>query len=100
MNSMTKLMIGAIGSAALLATVSIAGAQDAPVRIRGAIGAGDGQVISIKSRDGAAQKVPLTDNATIAAVVNAKLSDIKQGSYIGVTAMPETDGSWRAVEVH
>jgi uncharacterized protein Veg len=97
---MAKLMIGAIGSAALLTMVSTAGAQDAPVRIRGSIEAVDGQVVSIKARDGSAQKVTLTDNATIAAVVNAKLSDIKQGSYVGATAMPETDGSWRAVEVH
>jgi hypothetical protein len=27
-------------------------------------------------------------------------SDIKQGSFVGVTAMPQADGSQRALEVH
>jgi len=36
----------------------------------------------------------------IAGVVKASLSEIKQGSFVGVTAMPQADGSQRALEVH
>ena len=33
-------------------------------------------------------------------VVKTELSEIKEGSYIGVTAMPEPDGTQKAVAVH
>jgi hypothetical protein len=45
-------------------------------------------------------KVSLTDNPLIVAIVNASLSDIKQGSFIGATGMPQSDGSQKAIEVH
>ena len=42
----------------------------------------------------------LTDKATITAVLKATLADIKPGDYIGSGAVPQADGSQRAVEVH
>jgi hypothetical protein len=54
----------------------------------------------VKARDGAELKVALADNPQIAGVVKASLSDIKQGSFVGVTAMPQADGSQSALEVH
>src|SRR5262249_59913041 len=36
----------------------------------------------------------------IAGVVKASLSDVKQGSFVGVTAMPRADGSQRALAEH
>ena len=54
----------------------------------------------IKARDRAELKVALAANAQIAGVVKASLSDIKQGSFVGVTAMPKADGSQGALEVH
>jgi hypothetical protein len=70
------------------------------VRIRGAIEAFDGTVLSIKSRDGSDIKVRVTDNVAVFGVARAELSEIKIGSYIGVTAMPEPDGTQKAVAVH
>ena len=40
------------------------------------------------------------DNALIVAIVKASTADIKQGSFVGVTGMPQADGSQRAIEVH
>ena len=40
------------------------------------------------------------DNPQIAGVIKASLSDIKQNSFVGVTAMPQPDGGLNAVEVH
>ena len=54
----------------------------------------------IKARDRTELKVALAANAQIAGVVKASLSDIKQGSFVGVTAMPKADGSQSALEVH
>jgi hypothetical protein len=54
----------------------------------------------IKSRDGSEVKVSLADNALVVAIVKASLSDIKQGSFVGTTGMPQPDGSQKAIEVH
>lgn len=87
--------------AATLATQAMAQQPPAPtVRIRGAIEAVDGNVLAIKTREGADVKVKMTDNAAIFAVVKTDLGEIKQGSYIGVTAMPDPDGTQRAIAVH
>ena len=74
-------------------------AQDT-VRVRGTIESIDGPTYLIKARDGAELKVALADKAQIAAVVKASLTDIKQGLFVGVTAIPQADGSLSAVEVH
>src|SRR3984885_407869 len=88
-------------SLALVSFVSIAWAQTAPaVRIRGTIEAVDGSVLAIKSREGTDMKVRMTDNVAVFGVAKTELSEIKQGSYIGVTAMPEPDGTQKAVAVH
>jgi hypothetical protein len=42
----------------------------------------------------------LADNATITAVHKATRADIKEGDYIGSGAMPQADGSQKALEVH
>jgi hypothetical protein len=87
--------------AAPLIGAQTARAQDAPpVRIRGTIDRVDGAVYVIKGRDGAELKVTVADNPQIAGIIKASLSDIKQNSFVGVTAMPQPDGSLSAVEVH
>jgi hypothetical protein len=89
-----------IGLAAVLAA-PMAWAQDsAPVRVRGTIERIEGAIYVVKARDGVELKVTLADNLQIAGVVKASLSDIKQGSFVGVTAMPQADGSLTALEVH
>jgi hypothetical protein len=92
--------LGIIGLAATLAA-PIAWAQESPpVRVRGTIERIDGPIYAVKARDGTELKLTLADNPQIAGIVKASLSDIKQGSFVGVTAMPQPDGSLSAVEVH
>jgi len=89
-----------IGLIAILAA-PMAWAQDAPpVRVRGTIERVDGSIYVVKARDGAELKLTLADNPQIAGIVKASLSDIKQGVFVGVTAMPQADGSLSALEVH
>jgi hypothetical protein len=90
----------ALGAAAMLVSGSPAALAQDTVRVRGTIERVDGSIYVIKARDGAELKVALADNAQIAGVVKASLSDIKQGSFVGVTAMPQPDGSQSALEVH
>ena len=98
-HTMLARSLGMIGLAAIL-MVPVAWAQDSPpVRVRGTIERIDGSIYVVKARDGAELKVTLGDNPQIAGMVKASLSDIKQGSFVGVTAMPKADGSQSALEV-
>jgi hypothetical protein len=92
-----KALIGA-GLALVLASSALA--QTPPTRIRGQIEKVDGNMLTIKARDGAMLNVKLADDARITAMVKSSVSDIKPGAYIGVTAMPQADGSQKAIGLH
>lgn len=85
--------------AAALAVSSIS-AQAQTQRLRGTIERVDGDTLFAKARDGAAITLKLADNTTVVAVHKAALADIKEGDYIGSGAMPQADGSQKALEVH
>jgi hypothetical protein len=94
---------GILAAAILLANLAVspALAQQQAMRIRGTVEAVDGAMLTVKSRDGkATYKVKLTDNAAVRGIVKAGLGDITDNSYIGVTGMPQSDGSQKAVEIH
>jgi hypothetical protein len=74
--------------------------QAQTVRVRGTIEQVDGGVLTVKSREGDRVQVRLADDGKIVAMVKASLADIKAGSFVGATAMPEENGRWRAIEVH
>ncbi len=97
----SSLMSGVL--LASLMVMSVLGpvwAQQPPtVRIRGTIEAVDGSLLAVKSREGTKIKVRLTDNVAVFGVAKTTISEIKPGSYIGVSAMPEPDGSQRALAV-
>ena len=99
--TMTGRLATALAGLMLAAGVSAAFAQQTPpVRVRGQIEAVDGNTLTIKARDGASLKVNLADNARVMGLNKASLADVKQGGYIGVTAMPQPDGSQRAIAIH
>jgi hypothetical protein len=95
---MKKLLIAAVlvaaGAAAALA-------QEARVHIRGKIVSLTGNVLTVGAPIGdVATKVTLAPNFTVQYVVKATLADIKAGSFVGTAAVPQVDGSLRALEVH
>ena len=87
------LLVGAIIAASCAATAQT-------LRVRGTIEKADGNVLTLKSSDGAGLKLTLTDDARIVAVVRASMADIKEGTFLGSAAMPQPDGSQKALEVH
>jgi hypothetical protein len=96
---MPRLIVASFTAASILA--SSAWAQQAPpTRIRGTIEAVDGSTLAIKTREGTDVKVKMTDNVAVFAVVKTELSQVKEGSYIGVSAMPQADGTQKAFAVH
>ena len=74
--------------------------QPPPVRLRGTIEAVEGNVVTVKAAGGADAKVILADKAVIIAVVKATLAEIKEGTFLGSAAIPQADGTQKAVEVH
>ena len=97
-SNMTRQALAAAAITLLFATTGFA--QTPPTRIRGEIEKVDGGMVTVKARDGSMMNVKLADNARIMAFVKASPADIKPNSYIGVTAMPEADGTQKAIAVH
>jgi len=69
------------------------------MRVRGTISSLEGDVLSVKSRDGKDLKLQLTPDAQIAVAKKLSLADIKPGTYVGVTSVPQ-GGKQIAKEVH
>jgi len=90
------LLAGIVGSV----PAATASAQQQTQRIRGTIEKADGLVLSLKAAHGAAIKLTLVENARIVAVAKAAMADIKPGTFLGSAAMPQSDGSQKALEVH
>jgi hypothetical protein len=84
---------------AALTFSAVVGAQTTQ-RIRGTITALDGNVLSVKSRDGKDLKIELTEKATVAMVKAVRLADLKPGEYVGSTTKKRADGVLVALEVH
>ena len=97
-NSMIRTVQIALAGAIIAASCAAATAQT--LRVRGTIEKADGNVLTLRSADGAELKLTLTDNALIVAVVTASMADIKEGTFLGSAAMPQPDGSQKALEVH
>jgi hypothetical protein len=103
MQKLNGRIFSASGLALLLLTsaaVSQVLAQGAPVRVRGEITKVEGNTLSVKSRSGENLTVKLAEPLRISAMAKSSLADIKEGSFIGVSAMPQPDGTQKAYAVH
>jgi hypothetical protein len=100
MSRMRILTVTAL-AASLTVSAAIAQRQQEPgQRLNGTIERVTGNFIFATGRDGSAITVKLADNATVTAVLKATIADIKPGDYIGSGAVPQPDGSQKAVEIH
>jgi hypothetical protein len=94
--------IAILASFALVAafTASSAWAQQPQgTRVAGKITAVDGPTLTVKTAQDEV-KVTVPANVTVIAGMKGTLADIKQGSYIGVGASPQADGSQKAIRVN
>jgi hypothetical protein len=104
---MSKLTRRAAGFAAvgLIVAASAAFAQqqppaNPPVRVRATIDKVDGNTLMVKLANGQDATIKLPDNARVLGVEKVAINEVKQGNYVGVSSMPQTDGSQKAVHVH
>jgi antitoxin component of MazEF toxin-antitoxin module len=70
----------------------------APSRIRGTITKMEGNVMSVKTREGKAVTITLAPDTTVSVAKKATLAELKD-KYVGVTS-EEKDGKLVALEVH
>jgi hypothetical protein len=87
-------------AAAIVTTLAATSAYAQAQRLSGDIQRVEGNLVFAKSRDGSPLTIKLPDNAVVTAVLKATVADIKPGAYIGSGAVPQADGSQKAVEVH
>jgi hypothetical protein len=92
MNRIALLALTVAGTAAL--------AQTPPTKVRGTIVSLDGDVLTVKAKDGSEKKVELAKDAQVAVAKKTSLSDIKDGTLVGSTAVKGPDGKLVAREVH
>ncbi len=92
-------MVLRFGVALMLALAADAASAQQTVRVSGTVVSFDHHVLALRSTRFGDVKVNVPDNLVVFAVSKASLADIKPGSFIGVGAMPQPDGSQRAMQV-
>src|ERR1041384_6472010 len=85
---MKKLALLAL-STLLLASLS---AQAQVVRLRGTIESLDGDVLSVKTREGKDVKLQLSPDAQVVTTKKVSADEFKPGSYVGVTSVKDANG--------
>ena len=96
---MRRVAVAALLATNLLTASDIWAQQPQTVRVRGTIEKIEGNQLLIKSRDGTDLTVNMAENVRVTAIVKAALADIKPNSYVGVTAMPQVDGTQKAIAI-
>ena len=84
----------------LLLLATTAAFAQAPTRVRGTITSLEGDVLSVKSREGKELKIQLAPDAQVALTKKASAADFKPGAYVGVTSVKGPDGRLVARRVH
>jgi hypothetical protein len=95
---MTRLRVWLLSAAAMFAA-TVVDAQT-QVRIRGTITAVDGEMLSVKSREGHDLKMALAKDATFSYVKRLEIDDVKPGTPLGTAAVTGPDGKIVALELH
>ena len=100
MQTMTRRALSLAGLSLLVVTSAVWAQQAPTVRVRGEITKVEGNTLSVKSRTGEDLTVKLAEPMRVSAMVKSSLADIKEGTFIGVSAMPQPDGSQKAYGIH
>lgn len=92
------MMKTSVAMLAILAGIASVRAED-NTRLRGTIAATDRATVTIRTDAGGTVTLAIRDETKIFAATNGKLSDVKPESYIGAVAIPQSDGTQKALQV-
>ena len=99
MRVMTKRLFLAFAVSLPLAVHAFAQSAGVPMRLRGKIDTVSGDTVHLTLRDGDKASLVLPANVRVTWLAAAKPSDIAKGSCIGTAAIPQPDGTLRALEI-
>ena len=93
-----------LAAVALVFAACVAFAQtppaNPPVRVRGTVEKVDGTTMMVKLLDGQNASIKLADNVRVLGLEKIAIADVKPGNYVGISSMPQTDGTQKAIHVH
>jgi hypothetical protein len=96
---MTKVIVSAAFAAVLVASSAFA-QKGETVNVKGKIASVEGSTIVVDQAKGAGQaKVTMNAKVMILTIGPGTTKDITKGAFVGVGAMPQADGSQKAVRV-
>jgi hypothetical protein len=70
------------------------------LRVRGTITGIEGDVLSVKTREGRDLRIRMSEKLVVVAAKAIRLEDLKPGEYAGATTRTRGDGALVALEVH
>ena len=88
--------LAALVSLSVLPAVALA---QQTVRVRGVIERADAQSLTVKDRSGEVVTLVRPADMNVSEVVPLTMADIRPDSYVGAGAMPQPDGTQRAIEI-
>jgi hypothetical protein len=95
--------LGVMASAAWAQGAPQAQGAAAPPRdehVRGEVASASGDTLSVKTKAGQTVEVKLAPDVKVSKAEKTDLGSVEKGTFIGTTAVPQADGSLRAIEVH
>ncbi|MGV1760943.1 hypothetical protein ACQZ6F_28770 [Rhizobium sp. A22-96] len=96
--SLSKMKI--IGVAIALGTLAAVSAHAADkARVRGVVESLNGDTLVVKSREGKDVTIMLKSGWAVNGIVNASVTDIKPGDFVGIASVPTDSGVNGALEV-
>jgi len=96
---MNRRMFLVLAAAVPLAGGAFAQSSDKPARLRGKVDAVSEDAIQLTLRNGAKAEAKLPANVRVVWLTVAQPSEIKEGSYVGTAAVPQADGTLKALEM-
>lgn len=98
---MSRIKAWLLAGAVLLGLMSAMAQGQTNGRVRGTITGFDGHVLEVKTREGNDLNVNVADNTVVSSLVELQMGDIRQGGFVGVTAVKKgQEGAQYALEVH
>jgi hypothetical protein len=99
MNSNRRELLKRLAALAAAAPALALAQQPASVRLRGTIEALTDSKLTLRERGGQRVELAIAPNLVVTEVYPVTLADVRAGSFIGVGAMPQADGTQRAIAV-
>jgi len=99
MSTAKRLAALALGLAASLCAAQTPAPAAPTVRLRGIVQSVTPLILTVKARGGEVVDLVLPEKLVVSEVYPISLADIQPGSFIGTAALPQADGTQRAIAV-